>query len=259
MTALAMVATAAALLLVAVPLEGTFYVHVAVIAVVIVLFTRTAARSWPARAAVAAVSVVAGQAWAVELSWLSYSLAAAFIAVALITVVRPRLSFWLAAAAMTVLAADDFIQVSVTRAAVKTDTAADPFLSDAPVRPGTQGVPGVIGIPEHAALLSHYAVALGIGDLILPAILIVIAARAGQQAGTPRLYIAAIAGYGAGLAACLAVAATTGAALPAMVFLVPGVLVAVAVTARQAGAWPALASKDPCRLVIASDSPQPTG
>ena len=118
LTPLAVVPVAVGLLLVSAPLEGTFRVHLAVIAAVIVLFTRSVARSWPARAAVAAVSAAAGGAWAIELSWLTYSLAAAFIAVAVITIVRPRLSFWLAAAVMAVLAAWDLIQVSLTRAAV---------------------------------------------------------------------------------------------------------------------------------------------
>ena len=257
MTALAVLPVAAALDLAGVPLEGTFYVHLAVIGVIVVLFTRSVARSWPARAAVGALSVVAGEAWAIDLSWLAYSLAAAFIAVAVITVLRPRLSFRLAAAAMLVLAADDFIQVSVTRASVAADTAADPFMGSTPVRSGITGVPGVIGIPEHAALLSHYAIMLGVGDLTLPGMLIVIAGRAGQQAGTSRLYAAAVAGYGAGLAACLSVAAVTRALLPAMAFLVPAVVIAVAVTARQAGAWPALTSKDPGRPVTAADAPQP--
>jgi hypothetical protein len=66
-------------------------------------------------------------------------------------------------------------------------------------------------------------------------------------------------GYGAGLAACLSVAALTRTALPAMVFLVPGVLVAVAVAARQAGVWPALTRKDPRHVAAGPDSPQPTG
>jgi len=259
LTPLAVVPVAVGLLLVSAPLEGTFRVHLAVIGAVIVLFTRSVARSWPARAAVGAVSAAAGGAWAIELSWLTYSLAAAFIAVAVITVVRPRLSFWLAAAVMAVLAAWDFIQVSLTRAAVSADTSADPFMDPAPVRAGTAGVPGVIGIPEHLALLSHYSAVLGIGDLTLPGMLVVIAGRAGQQAGTRRLYPAALAGYGAGLAACLSVAAITRAWLPAMVFLVPSVVIAVAVTARQAGAWPALASGNPCRQVAEPASPHPTG
>jgi hypothetical protein len=63
---------------------------------------------------VGAISVITGAAWALSASWLTYSLAAAFTTVAVITIVMPRLSFWLAAMAMTALAGWDFIQVSVT-------------------------------------------------------------------------------------------------------------------------------------------------
>jgi hypothetical protein len=229
----------------------------AAIAVLAVLFVRSAARSWPARAAVAVVSVTAGATWALAASWLTYSLAAAFTAVAVITIVRPSLSFWLAAVAMTALAGIDFIQVSVTHATVRAVAAGDPFAVIAAHRSHAAGIPGLIGIPGHVALLSPYAAMLGIGDVTLPGMLIVIAGRAGRLAGTARLYTAAVCGYGASLAACLAVAAGTGALLPAMVFLVPGVIVAVAVTAPQAGAWPALASRDLHRLVASPDAPQP--
>jgi hypothetical protein len=242
-TALAVLSVAGAFLVIEVPfVEAGTYLAAAV--VLIALFTMSAARSWPVRAAIGTVSAVAGLAWAVELSWLTYSLAAVFVSIAVITVVRPRLPFWLAAAAMILISADDFIQVSVTQAAVRADTAADPFMGNAPIRSGIVGIPGVIGIPGHLALLSHYLLVLGIGDVTLPGMLIVIAGRAGQLAGTSRLYTAAVAGYGAGLAVCLSVAATAGAAVPATVFLVPGVIVAVAVTARQTGVWSALASKN---------------
>ncbi len=243
-TVLAVLSAAGAFLLIEVPFEdaGTY---LAAAGVLIDLFTICAARSWRARAAVAAVSAAAGLGWAAEVSWLTYSLAAVFVSVAVITVVRPRLPFWLAAAAMVLVCADDVIQVSLTHAAVRADTAADPFMGRAPVRAGMAGMPGVIGIPGHAALLSHYTLVLGIGDVMLPGMLIVIAGRAGQLAGTSRLYPAAVAGYGAGLAACFLAAALTRTALPAMAFLVPGVFAAVAVTARREGAWPALAPEEP--------------
>lgn len=160
------------------PRWGMPYVTLTAIAVLTVLFARSAARSWPARAAVAAVSVTAGSAWALAASWLTYSLAAAFTAVAVITIVRPRLSFWLAAAAMTVLAGFDFIQVSLTHATVHAAAVGDPFADVAAQRGHSVGVPGLIGIPGHAALLSPYAAALGIGDVTLPGMLIVIAGRA---------------------------------------------------------------------------------
>jgi presenilin-like A22 family membrane protease len=89
---------------------------------------------------------------------------------------------------------------------------------------------------------------LGVGDVVLPGMLIVIAGRAGKLAGTPWLHRAAIAGYGVGLAACLTVATTTGAPLPALVFLVPGPVIAVVLAAWRAHAWPALASAWPPHL-----------
>jgi hypothetical protein len=202
---------------------------------------------------VAATSAAAGAAWALAASWLTYSLAAAFTAVAVITIVRPRLSFWLASAAMTALAGSDFIQVSVTHDTVRA-AAGDPLAVIAAHRSHAAGVPRLIGTTGHATLLIPYAVMLGIGDGTLPGL----PGGPGSLAGTARLYAAAKSRYGAGLAACLAVAATTKAALPAMAFLVPGI-VAVAVTARQAGAWPALASKDPRRLAAGPDAPQLPG
>jgi presenilin-like A22 family membrane protease len=192
--------------------------------------------------------------WILAASWWTYSIAAAFMAIAIITIVRPRLSFWLTATVMAVLAVWDFIQVSVTHATVRAVVAADPFISVATPSTHAAGVPGLIGIAGQATLVSPYAVALGVGDVTLPGILIVIAGRAGRQVGTSRLYVAAISGYAIGLAACLAVPASVSTALPALVFLIPGVIVAVALTARRAGAWSALASKDLSRPVLNVDA-----
>jgi hypothetical protein len=233
---------------------ATPYAALAVIAVLTILFVRSAARSWPLRIAIAAVSATAGAVWILAASWLTYSIAAAFMAIAIITIVRPRLSFWLTATVMAVLAVWDFIQVSVTHATVRAVVAADPFISVATPSTHAAGVPGLIGIAGQATLVSPYAVALGVGDVTLPGILIVIAGRAGQRAGTSRLYVAAVSGYAVGLAACLAVPASVSTALPALVFLIPGVIVAVALTARRAGAWSALASKDLSRPVLSPDA-----
>jgi hypothetical protein len=259
-TATAVAAVAIAALVagveIAVPQQGALYATVTVITVAIVFFARSVAGRRLTRAAAAAVAAAAGMTWELSANWLTYSIAGSFIAVAVITLVRPRLPFWLAAAAATALAAYDYLQVCVTHATVRVVASAAYA-----VRGGhATGIPGLIGIPAHAALLSPYAIAVGAGDVALPGILIVIAGRAGKAAGTPRLYAAAVSGYAAGLAACLAAAATTGAALPAMVFLVPAIIIAVAASARLAGAWPALASKDPRSLATApDDAPQPPG
>ena len=209
------------------------------------LFTRTAARSWAARAAAGLGSAVCVTAWAVAASWLTWTIAAAYTALAAITVIRPRTSFWTAAAVATVLAGNDYVQVCLTRATVRAVAAGDPYASLGPHPGHAAGMPGLIGIPAHAALASPYAIMLGVGDVALPGILIVIAGRAGKLAGTLWLHRAAIAGYGSGLAACLTVATTTGVPLPAMAFLVPGTVIAVVVAAWRAHAWPALASARP--------------
>jgi hypothetical protein len=249
---LVIVATAVVTLAVAAPVvSGRFpamepampYITAAAIALLAILFTRAATRSWPARAAVGAASSIAGTAWAVAPSWLTYSLAAGFTAVAVITVVRPRASFWAAAAVAGVLAGWDYVQVSVTHATVRAVAAGDQFAGLAPSGGGHGiGIPGLIGIPAHAGMLGPYVVMLGVGDVVLPGMLIVIAGRAGRLAGTGSLYAAAVSGYGAGLAACLTVAAVTGIPFPAMVFLVPGIVIGVVLAARRAGVWPALAS-----------------
>jgi hypothetical protein len=224
---------------------------------IVVAFPLAVTRSWPRRAAALLASGTAGTAWMLEESWVTYTVAAAFIAVAVMTVVRPRMSFRAASAVGLALAAWDFAGVSVTRATVRAATA-DPFSGLAAQRhTAGPGMPGLIGIPAHAALLSPYAVGVGIGDVALPGILIVIAGRAGRAAGAPRMHAAALSGYGLGLAACLTVAALTGIPLPAMMFLVPGVILMVAATAWRAGAWRALASKDSPSPAAAQDRPLP--
>jgi hypothetical protein len=150
---------------------------------IIVIFPLSVTRSWPRRAAALLVSVTAGMAWMFEESWVSYTIAAAFISVAVMTVVRPRISFRAASAVGLALAGWDFIGVSVTHATLRAATA-DPFSGLAPQgHAAGPGIPGLIGIPAHAVLLSPYAVGVGIGDVALPGILIVTAGRAGRPAG----------------------------------------------------------------------------
>jgi hypothetical protein len=233
-----------------------FLFPVAGLAVLAVLFTRTTARSWTARGFVFAASTVPAVGWAWAASWESYSLAAVFVTLAVIAVVRPRLSFWLATASMTLIALLDFYQVAVTQATVRSVATGDPFADRIPDPARAPGIPGLIGISAHVAPLTHYTAILGIGDVTLPGMLIVIAARVGQLTGTPWLYRAAVTGYGIALAACITVVATTHAPMPAMTFLIPGVVIAVATTARRAGAWPALASRDP-RRQASLDAPPP--
>lgn len=227
------------------------------ITAVIVVFPLSAARSWPARAVVLLMPATARTAWLLEENRVICTAAAAFFAVAFAAVIRPRVTFRTAAAAGTVFAARNLIGVSVTHAAVRA-AAADPFAGlAAQGHTSGAGVPGLTGIPAHAALLSPHVIAAGAGDVVLPGILIAAAGRAGRLAGTQRLCAAAVAGYGAALAACLAAAAVPGVPLPATVFLVPGVIIAVAAAARQGGVWPALAAREPRSPAAVPGAAQP--
>lgn len=233
---------------------GEFWRTVAGFGVTDAALVMLTARSWRARAVMAVATVAVSMAWVMAPSWLTFSLAAGFIAVALIVIgaiVQPGLSFRAASAIGLALAFGyDAVQVLVTRAMLPV-VAADPFSGAAAGAPAAAGrglhviigAPAMIGVPAHAAALSPYAASVGIGDLAIPGILVVVAGSTGRKAGTGRrLQRAAIAGYALGLAATFTVNEVTGATLPALAFLVPGIVVTVTAAAWLGGGRPALAA-----------------
>ena len=94
-----------------------------------------------------------------------------------------------------------------------------------------QWIPIMLSVPNHLAWSSPAAVGLGAGDIAIPAVLVVIAGSAGQRAGTPALFWAAVSGYAVGLAAAGVVLTATGAMLPALIFLVPATIASVVLVA----------------------------
>jgi presenilin-like A22 family membrane protease len=243
------------------PSIGTPYITIVAVAGIAVLLARDAARSVQGRVAVLAVAAAAGGAWIFAETWLTYTIAAAFLAFALIALVRLSLPFWWWACMMIFVAAQDYHDVIATHATQALAAAIDPFdASNHVVHVNPSGVPGLIGFPVRLAMLSPYATAIGIGDITLAGVLIVIAGRIGRQAGTAWLYRAGVIGYAIGLAATRVTGDVTRSPQPALCFLIPGVIIAVAVAAWRTGTWSALASvPPPFRLAASAGKAEPRG
>lgn len=238
--------TAGAMFSFRMPSHGTPYFTIALIVVLAVILARDASPSPWRRAAVLAVSVAAAGSWLIAATWLTYTAAAAFLAFALIALVRVSVPFWQFALMQIVLAAWDYYGVIIARSTEVAAANLDPFLTTGPVARVTPGgQPVMIGLPAHLGMLSPYINAIGIGDVTLAGVLIVIAGRAGMRAGTPRLYWAGVCGYPVGLAAARITGDVTGWPQPALCFVIPAVIIAVAIAAWRTGTWAALAGKAP--------------
>jgi hypothetical protein len=166
-------------------------------------------------------------AWLVWPDWLTLSLVTSIWVVTVISTVQVAAPFVTAAVAATAVAFGfDFVQVFLTGSMVHVANAAI-----------SGQVPILIEVPQHLALTAPSAFGLGQSDVAIPGVLLVIAGRMAQRTGKRVLYWAAAGGYGAGLAAALAAAVTWNTDLPALIFVIPGLVTAVLVTARRCGAW----------------------
>jgi presenilin-like A22 family membrane protease len=222
-------------------LNGGLRDVLAVIATAAVIYLAAAwGRSVAARATLAAPLLAMVAAWLLWPGWLTLSLVSAIWIVAFIFVVQFSFPFISAAAIATVIALGyDYVQVFVTGGMLH--AAGKAVHSQLPV---------MIQVPAHLALTSPPSFIIGLGDVAIPGILVVIAGRIGQRSGQ-RFFLAAIGGYAVGLAADFAVMTTANTALPALVFLSPGVVGAVLVTAWRRGAWNELRLKTPPAAVPA--------
>lgn len=240
LTSAAAVFLAGALFPFLLPLPGAPYISIAVTCCVAAALTwRTESWTW----FILATGTVAacGAAWMIAATWLTYSAGAVFVMVALIVLLRPRLSFWQFAAVQLACAAWDYYGVIATRTTEASSAALDPFVSNQVLHGPVFGEPVLLGLPHHLAMLSTYVVAIGVGDVAMPGLLIVIAGRAGARAGTPWLYRAGIIGYMTALAAGFAALRfTPDADLPALDFVIPGIIIAVSIAAWKTGTWGAL-------------------
>lgn len=187
------------------------------------------------RAAVSAALALCALAWLTWPGWATADLLAAVIAVQIIAVGQFAWSFrTLAVTGLAVAGCYDAVQVWVTHGIVKTAqphgagiNAWLPLLLYAPARTGW-----------HAPL----AAVLGVGDIVIPGLLIVAAGRAAQVTGRPGLYRAAVAAFAAGLAVVTTVLLLDGgAAFPVTVVTIPAVVAAVYLVASRTGTRPALA------------------
>ncbi len=92
-------------------------------------------------------------------------------------------------------------------------------------------LPALIIIPKTLSLTAPRASAIGIGDIVIPAILAASAVRIGYKAGHTRYLWASVVGYAFGLGLTVTALYVLRTSQPALIYLIPSVVVAVMLTA----------------------------
>lgn len=179
-----------------------------------------------ARAVIGAVLLAAVGAWFFYPGWLTTGVAAAILLADLLASIQPVMPFSHAAViGLAFAVCYDTVQVYLTHRMVAFGTAG-----------ASSSLPILFTVPAHLSLRAAPAAFVGLGDIAIPGVLVVMAGRIGQRVQRPAFYWAAITGYTAGMLAAMT-AGIWSAAVPATIFLIPGIVVAVLICARRTGTW----------------------
>jgi len=96
-------------------------------------------------------------------------------------------------------------------------------------------LPAVVAVPAAASLSAPQLFMLGLGDVVLPGLLVAIAFREARVRRLPSLAIGSLAGYALGLAAALAILRLTRHPQPATIYLMPGAAAGFFLAAARRG------------------------
>lgn len=94
---------------------------------------------------------------------------------------------------------------------------------------------GLLTLPGSFSLSAPPITGLGAGDVIFPALLVLVVARLAERTSQPLLYRAALVGYAVGFAAVEGAILIFRAGQPAMIYLVPAITITVWLTALYKG------------------------
>lgn len=168
-------------------------------------------------AVMAAVSV----AWTWSPNWLTSNLLIIALLIATVILIQLRSSFLQVAVALAIIAF--FHDVVQTWGTDKMEESA--------LRAVSNSEPRLFVIPASFDLSAPMLVALGAADIFLPSLLAVIAGRIAERTGHRSIYWAAIAGFAVGLCLSAVGLYVTKKAQPAMIYILPSLLLAVWLTA----------------------------
>ncbi len=99
----------------------------------------------------------------------------------------------------------------------------------------TSGIPIMVMQPSSLSLHAQITFAMGLGDIVLPGLVVMFAFRAAKRCGGKAIAVGTILGYVMGLFATLLALHITGSPQPATIYLMPGVLIGYAVAAYATG------------------------
>jgi presenilin-like A22 family membrane protease len=102
---------------------------------------------------------------------------------------------------------------------------------------GVPDVPILMVVPSQFDLAATYTRALGLGDVVLPGLMIMAAASFVGHGIGRRLHYGGIVGYALGLLVTFAVLEGLHAAQPATLYLVPGTMLGIGLVAWREGVW----------------------
>jgi presenilin-like A22 family membrane protease len=218
---------------------------------------------WWTSAVMAVVAVIVAT-WLLQPNWLTVDLAAMVLVLNGFISLQPRISFlrmWLIGLMLAGLY--DAVQVFLSHRMMEAARSSAGSLmpqaaaSDPHAATGGMPMPFMLASPESWHLSAHAAGMLGLGDMLLPGLLVVMAGRISQRTGNRKVFRAAVWGYALGLATTIVVGVVFQAGQPATIYLVPAVGITTMVSVRRHGLWPELKRRAYKRTPPPADEPEP--
>ncbi len=194
------------------------------------IFRGEVGMSKPWRVVVSLCALALSTYWFIVPSWFSANLVAFGILFFIVYNIELRMSFMTAsfmkmAIVLVALAFGyDFVQVFLSSSM---EAAANLAIEDS--------VPMLITIPASLSLHAPMAAGLGVGDIVFPALLVIMAGRISQRTNCRQIYRSAILGYALGLLAADAAIVLFNTGQPATIYLFPMIIGSVWLSARKHG------------------------
>ena len=162
--------------------------------------------------------------WMISPNWASVDLAATVVIVSMLTLTRVA-NVYTAIVALTALALYDIVNVFATGLMVKV------------ALPSVGALPILISIPESLSMSAKTVAALGLGDIVIPGLVVLLAFREAKLKANRLLSVLIVVGYIIGLTIVDVVAGITRAPQPALLYISPMLILCLLIADPLHAAW----------------------